>query len=90
MNWPGIAGGSISWEVGVIGPDPSQHSLGVRERDVSIVHEQTTELRRYQAADDIARMNELERGNRGIRRVNEIPPNTSAYFAEAQINRQPI
>jgi transposase len=39
--------------------------------------------------DEKARMKELERENRELRRVNEILRKASAYFAQAELDRRP-
>ena len=41
------------------------------------------------AASDRARLNELERENRELRRANEILRKASAYFAQAELDRRP-
>ncbi len=40
-------------------------------------------------SDDQARMKELERENRELRRANEILKKASAYFAQAELDRRP-
>jgi transposase len=40
-------------------------------------------------SDDKARMKELERENRELRRVNEILEKASVYFAQAELDRRP-
>ena len=39
--------------------------------------------------DEQARMKELERENRELRRANEILKKASAYFAQAELDRRP-
>lgn len=39
--------------------------------------------------DERARMKELERENRELRRANEILKKASAYFAQAELDRRP-
>ena len=39
--------------------------------------------------DERARLNELERENRELKRANEILRNASAYFAQAELDRRP-
>ena len=40
-------------------------------------------------SDDRARLKELERENRELRRTNEILRKASAYFAQAEVDRPP-
>ncbi len=40
-------------------------------------------------SDERARMKELERENRELRRANEILKKASAYFAQAELDRRP-
>ena len=40
-------------------------------------------------SDERARMRELERENRELRRANEIPRKASAFFAQAELDRRP-
>jgi transposase-like protein len=40
-------------------------------------------------SDERARLKELERENRELRRANEIPKKASAYFAQAELDRRP-
>jgi transposase len=42
-----------------------------------------------QTNDDRARLMELERENRELRRANEILRKASAYFAQAELDRRP-
>jgi len=39
--------------------------------------------------DERARMKELQRENRELRRANEILKKASAYFAQAELDRRP-
>jgi len=41
------------------------------------------------STDEKARMKELERENRELRRANEILKKASAYFAQAELDRRP-
>ncbi len=41
------------------------------------------------STDEQARMKELERENRELRRANEILKKASAYFAQAELDRRP-
>ena len=41
------------------------------------------------STDERARMKELERENRELRRANEILKKASAYFAQAELDRRP-
>ena len=46
-------------------------------------------MREGLTTDERARMKELERENRELRRANEILRKASAYFAQAELDRQP-
>ena len=48
-----------------------------------------TGMREGLTTDERARMKELERENRELRRANEILRKASAYFAQAELDRQP-
>lgn len=52
-------------------------------------HERDTGQRPGPTTDDIARLKELERENRELRRANEILKKASAYFALAELDRRP-
>ncbi len=41
------------------------------------------------SSDEKARMKDLEKENRELRRVNEILRKASAYFAQAELDRRP-
>ena len=46
-------------------------------------------LRGGVTSDDRARMKDLEKENRELRRANEILRKASAYFAQAELDRRP-
>ena len=48
-----------------------------------------TGRRRGLTSDERARIKELERENRDLRRVNEILRKASAFFAQAELDRRP-
>ena len=48
-----------------------------------------TGLRNGITSDEQARMKELERENRELRRANDILRKASAYFAQAELDRKP-
>ena len=53
-------------------------------------HERDTGQRPGPTTDDLARLKELERENRELRRANEILKKASAYFAAAELDRRPL
>ena len=53
-------------------------------------HERDTGQRPGPTSDDVARLKELERENRELRRANEILKKASAYFSAAELDRRPL
>lgn len=52
-------------------------------------HERNTGQRPGPTTDDVARMKDLERENRELRRANEILKKAAAFFAQAELDRRP-
>lgn len=68
---------------GKIGCTPETLRKWVRRMEVD------TGRRGGLTSDDRARIKELERENRELRRVNEILRKASAFFAQAELDRKP-
>src|SRR5690625_3679206 len=62
-----------------IGCTPQTLANGIRK----------SERRPDQSRDERARLKELDRENRALRRANEILRKASAYFAQAELDRRP-
>ena len=52
-------------------------------------HEQDAGVRPGLTTDERARLKDLERENRELKRANEILRKASAYFAQAELDRRP-
>ena len=77
-QWAAIQ--SIAEKIGCT-PETLRKWVRQAERDAGRRPGLTTEER--------ARLKELERENRGLRRANEILKKASAYFAQAELDRRP-
>lgn len=70
---------SVAQKIGCT-PETLRKWVRQREKDVG--------LKAGTTSDDRARLKELERENRELRRANEILRKASAYFAQAELDRQ--
>jgi transposase len=66
-----------------IGCSPESLRIWLRRSEVD------TSRRGGVTSDERARMKDLEKENRELRRVNEILRKASAYFAQAELDRRP-